>query len=292
MNSVAELMVKFDILGLRTLSVINDTCNQLGIKVEDIDCNHPSIYAALQILECPKGLFQIEADTNFRVAQKVKPVNLQELSDVIALARPATLQFVDEYLHQKNNPHPSNIHPRIDEILKSSKNVLLYQESMMQIAHQVFGLSLDEAETLRKIVGKKLTDQIDVWKDKIQKAGENLHLEQKVIDYFWSFVEAAANYGFNKCAFEEELVETQFGKKMLKEVEIGDYIKSFDIKKQENHYVEVLDIMKDQKEVFEFEMENGLSVRCSLDHKFLCSHDLKMRPIKEILENNYEIVCN
>ena len=88
MNNVAELMVKFDILGLRTLSVVNDVCKQIGLNVRDIDVEDPSIYAALQTLQAPKGLFQIEADTNFKVAQKVAPRNLEQLSAVVAIARP------------------------------------------------------------------------------------------------------------------------------------------------------------------------------------------------------------
>ena len=71
MNWVSELMVKFDILGLRTLSVIYDTCEQLGIDPNSIDANDKSVYQPLQTLDHPHGLFQIEADTNFRVCQKI-----------------------------------------------------------------------------------------------------------------------------------------------------------------------------------------------------------------------------
>jgi hypothetical protein len=81
MNNVAELTVKFDILGLRTLSVVYDVCKQTGIDISKVDLNSELIYQNLQSINTPQGLFQIEADTNFRVCQKVKPKNLEELSN-------------------------------------------------------------------------------------------------------------------------------------------------------------------------------------------------------------------
>ena len=291
MNNVAELMVKFDILGLRTLSVVHDVCQQIGIKASDIDVHDTSIYAALEILECPKGLFQIEADTNFKVAQKVKPRNLEQLSAVVAIARPGALDFMDRYAEYVRDGEFQSVHEFFDDILSYTGGIPLYQEQLMKMAVKV-GFSLDESEQLRRIVGKKKVDKMGEWKDKIAQKIKDNNLDPAIGEVLWKVAEDSANYSFNKCAFEEELVETKTGKKMLKDVQIGELIKAFDTTKQEDHYVKILDIMKNEKEVFEFEMENGTSVRCSLEHKFLCSHDFKMRSMKDILENNYEIVCN
>ena len=81
--------VKLDLLGLRGVSVVDDVCKQVGIKVTDIDLDDPFIYRQLQDFRSPHGSFQIEANTNFKVCQKVKPKNLEELSAVLALARRA-----------------------------------------------------------------------------------------------------------------------------------------------------------------------------------------------------------
>ena len=70
------------------MSVVDDVCKQVGIKVTDIDLDDPFIYRQLQDFRSPHGSFQIEANTNFKVCQKVKPKNLEELSAVLALARP------------------------------------------------------------------------------------------------------------------------------------------------------------------------------------------------------------
>lgn len=198
MNDVADLMVKFDILGLRTLTIAHKTCEKIGIDIDDVDANDPFIYQVLQDFNHPIGLFQISADTNFRVCQDVKPNSLDELSDVVALARPGALQFVSEYISQKASPSKLDLHTELDQILSWSKNVILYQEQLMQIAHKVFGLSLEEAEILRRIVGKKKVEEMPVWKDRIYDAGRTLNLDEKICDFYWSALQASADYSFNK----------------------------------------------------------------------------------------------
>jgi DNA polymerase-3 subunit alpha len=197
MNNVAELMVKFDILGLRTLSVVNDVCRQIGIKAHDIDVEHPSIYAALQTLQAPKGLFQIEADTNFKVAQKVAPRNLEQLSAVVAIARPGALDFLDRYAEYVRTGESQSIHPFFDDVLSYTGNIPLFQEQLMKMAVKV-GFNLDESEQLRRIVGKKKVDKMGEWKDKIaQKIQEN-GLDPVIGDILWKVAEDSANYSFNK----------------------------------------------------------------------------------------------
>ena len=197
MNSVSALTVKFDILGLRTLSVIHDVCSAIGIKVDDINVEDPSIYAAMQILKSPKGLFQIEADTNFRVAQKVAPKNLQELSAVVALARPGALDFVDRYADYSRTGDFQSIHPFFDDVLSYTGGIPLYQEQLMKMATKI-GFSLDEAEQLRRIVGKKKVDQMATWKDKISTKITEHDLDPIIGDVLWKVAEDSANYSFNK----------------------------------------------------------------------------------------------
>lgn len=197
MNNVAELMVKFDILGLRTLSVVNDVCRQIGIKAHDIDVEHPSIYAALQTLQAPKGLFQIEADTNFKVAQKVAPRNLEQLSAVVAIARPGALDFLDRYAEYVRTGESQSIHPFFDDVLSYTGNIPLFQEQLMKMAVKV-GFNLDEAEQLRRIVGKKKVDKMAEWKDKIAQKIKDNGLDPVIGDILWKVAEDSANYSFNK----------------------------------------------------------------------------------------------
>lgn len=291
MNNVSELMVKFDILGLRTLSVVNDVCKTLGINVNDIDCDHESIYAALQVLKSPSGLFQIEADTNFRVAQKVAPKNLEQLSAVVAIARPGALDFMDRYADYARNGEFQSIHPFFDDVLAYTGGIPLYQEQLMKMAVKV-GFNLDESEQLRRIVGKKKVDQMATWKDKISDKIKENNLDPDIGDILWKVAEDSANYSFNKCAFEEDkVIERKKGEIPLKDVAVGDFVKAYNIDQDSNHFVEVLDVMRSEKELYEVVFEDGKTHTVSLDHKLLCE-DLIMRPLREIIKNNYSIVTD
>ena len=197
MNDVAALMVKFDILGLRTLSVVHETCKQLGIKMEDIDVQLPEIYENFKNIEAPKGLFQIEANTNFKVCKKVSPRNLEELSAVVAIARPGALDYLDVYSEYVSTGEFQSVNEYFDEILSYTGGIPLYQEQLMKMAVKV-GFTLDESEQLRRIVGKKKVDQMSKWKDKIAAKIQENNLDEQVGEVLWKVAEDSANYSFNK----------------------------------------------------------------------------------------------
>lgn len=197
MNNVASLCVKFDILGLRTLSVIQDVCKQIGLDISSVDLKSDEIYSNLQNLLAPQGLFQIEADTNFRVAQKVKPKNLEQLSAVVAIARPGALDFLDRYARYVDTGEFQSVHPFFDDILGYTGGIPLYQEQLMRMAVKV-GFTLDEAEQLRRIVGKKKVDQMAAWQDKIKEKIEENKLDPVIGEVLWKVAEDSANYSFNK----------------------------------------------------------------------------------------------
>ena len=197
MNWVSLFTVKLDALGLRSVSVVDDVCKALKIDVMDIDLNDLSIYRALQDLKHPHGLFQIEADLAFRFTQKVKPRNLGDLSAVMALARPGAMQFIDQFSTFTTTGVTQDIHPFFTDILAETGGVCLYQEQMMQMAHKV-GFTLDEAEILRRIVGKKKVEEVKAWKEKISKKVADNRLESEIGDILWKILEDSASYSFNK----------------------------------------------------------------------------------------------
>ena len=197
MNDVASLCVKFDILGLRTLSVIHDVCKQIGFDITALDLQSKDIYDYLQNLQTPQGLFQIEADTNFKVAQKVRPKSLEELSAVVAIARPGALDFLDRYAQYVNTGDFQSVHPFFDDILQYTGGIPLYQEQLMRMAVKV-GFTLDESEQLRRIVGKKKVDQMSAWQDKIKEKIQQNNLDPVIGEVLWKVAEDSANYSFNK----------------------------------------------------------------------------------------------
>ena len=197
MNDVASLCVKFDILGLRTLSVIQDVCSQINLDILSVDLKDKDIYDNLQYIIAPQGLFQIEADTNFHVCQKVKPKNLEQLSAVVAIARPGALDFLSRYTRYVETGEFQSVHPLFDETLQYTGGIPLYQEQLMKMAVKV-GFTLDESEQLRRIVGKKKVDQMGAWQQKIKDKIEENKLDPIVGDVLWKVAEDSANYSFNK----------------------------------------------------------------------------------------------
>ena len=197
MNGVSLSNVKLDILGLRSVSVVEDACKQIGISINDINLNDPSIYKSLQDLKTPHGLFQIEADTNFRVCQRVRPQNLEQLSAVLAIARPGALSFLNKYALYTRHDVYEPIHSFFDDILKQTGGVALYQEQLMKMANKI-GFTLDEAEILRRIVGKKKVAEVRKWKKKIKDKVKENNLDPKIGDILWQILEDSANYSFNK----------------------------------------------------------------------------------------------
>jgi DNA polymerase-3 subunit alpha len=197
MNNVTAYNIKLDLLGLRGVSVVDDVCKSLGIRYEDIDVNDVFIYQQLQDFKLPHGLFQIEAETNFKVCQKVKPKNLEQLSGVLALARPGALQFIDKYANYTNNNHYESIHPFFDDILGVTGGVCLYQEQLMKMVSKV-GFSLDEAEIVRRCVGKKKVEEMKEWEQKIKDKISQQKLDPKIGEVLWRIANDSANYQFNK----------------------------------------------------------------------------------------------
>ena len=197
MNWVAELMVKFDILGLRTLSVVHNCCNRIGIDPSSIPVESTDSYKPFNNDLLPHGLFQIEAHTNFKVCKKIKPNNIEELSAVVAIARPGALDFLDNYADYVSSGNFQSVHPFFDEELSYTGGIPLYQEQLMKMAVRI-GFSLDEAEQLRRIVGKKKVKEMPKWKEKIESKIDSQGLDKEIGEIFWKVAEDSANYSFNK----------------------------------------------------------------------------------------------
>lgn len=196
MDEMASFALKLDLLGLRSASLVHEVSRMVGLDIEKINLRDPLIWNNLQNLETPHGLFQIEADTNYRVLRNVKPKNLGQLSDVLALARPGALQFVKPYSESLNENKKQNIHPFFDDVLEKTQYYCLYQEQLMRLINKV-GFSLSDAETVRKIVGKKQTQKAKQWKKKIEKKVKDNNLDPKISDLLWKILEDSASYSFN-----------------------------------------------------------------------------------------------
>jgi Bacterial DNA polymerase III alpha NTPase domain/Bacterial DNA polymerase III alpha subunit finger domain/NUMOD4 motif len=285
MKVAAKLGIKLDCLGLTTNQIIQEVLESAPETMEDI---MPKLHADSLIYDqyqhgtlLPYGLYQISADCAYGALLKIKPKDLNELSDLNAIARPGSLSYLDGYV-KNENPCP---HPVFEKILAPTRNYCLYQEQMIQMA-VALGFTPEEGELIRRVVGKKLVDEVKSWKDKIyQKCKEN-GFSTEIGDLYWKIIDDSSKYSFNKCIFPDEEVETQSGIKKLKDVKIGDYIACYN---NEKVFYPIKDIIHGKAELYEFELSDGRTIRCSMNHKFLTSKG--MIAIKDIIDNKLEIIA-
>jgi DNA polymerase-3 subunit alpha len=291
MNWAAMFAIKLDVLGLRSVSVVDDCCKSLGIKPEDINTEDVLIYQNLQDLKHPHGLFQIETETGFKVIRKVKPKNLQELAAVISLGRPGAIQFVDKYATFTNTGiiEMNSGSPILDKILAETGGCCIFQETLMRCCRDVFGLSLDEAELVRKCCGKKKKEEMMKFEKIIIDRAKERNIESAG-KFFWQLMLDSASYSFNKCIYEEEtVIHKTKGEIKLNNLVVGDRILAFDFQNKKNHYVKIKNIYHNAKKCYEVTFANGKKIRVSSQHKFVCV-DGEKRTFDEVIKGNYDII--
>lgn len=197
-DDVAEIEIKADVLGLKTVDLIYNTAKEAGFDLNKFDVDDEGIYHLLELFENSYGVFQLDGETASRVTKKVKPRDLEDVSSISAISRPGSLSFLDDFVDARNSGNIKEIYPSIDEILKDTGGVILYQEQIMAIANKVYGFSLVEADILRKIIGKKKIEEVEEWKEKIEQAGAKRGIPESATKIFWETVRASAKYSFNK----------------------------------------------------------------------------------------------
>jgi DNA polymerase III subunit alpha len=212
MHGVEKLgLLKMDFLGLRNLSVIEDTLRHLRAEGVDLDIDHlalddASTYAMLRRGETT-GVFQMESGGMRSLIKLLEPDRFEDLMALVALYRPGPLNngLHTEYAERKHGRKAVTFpHPDLETILQATYGVMVYQEQVMQIAVSMAGFSMGEADTLRKAMGKKKIEYLMPFKERFVKgAVERGYRERAAADMFEMFV-PFADYGFNAshaCAY-------------------------------------------------------------------------------------------
>lgn len=200
-------IVKFDSLGLRSLTEIYD-CLQMvkanhgkDIKLEDIPFDDKKTYSLIS-RGLIAGLFQLETSSGmYRVVTQMKPDNFEQFTTIPALYRPGPLESgtMQDFIDRKNRLKPVQyIHPSLESALQNTYGVCVYQEQVMQIARDMAGFTLGEADILRSAMGKKDAALLQAQRDKfIEGAVENGITQQEAENVFTQ-LEPFAGYAFNK----------------------------------------------------------------------------------------------
>ena len=218
-------LVKFDLLGLKTLTVIDKTLRQLKLKKIDlditkIDLNDKKVFTLLSSGETT-GLFQLESAGMRDAIIKMKPNKFDDIIALVALYRPGPMSNIPIYNDCKNGfKEPDYIHPKLKDILKSTYGIIIYQEQVMQIAQTLAGFTAGEADILRRAMGKKKKAELDKQKERFIDGAVKNGITKDVANFVFTKIEPFAQYGFNKshaAAYAIIAYQTAFLKTYYKE---------------------------------------------------------------------------
>lgn len=196
-------LVKFDFLGLKTLTVIEKAVEFIarsGIKIEPIALalDDKETYALLSRAETV-GVFQLEGSGMRESLRMLKPDRFEDIIAMVALYRPGPMDNIETFINRKHGKEkPDYLHPLIRPILEETYGVIIYQEQVMQIAQTLSGFSLGEADLLRRAMGKKIKSEMDKQKSRFVDGAVANGVKKSQAVTIFELVAKFAGYGFNK----------------------------------------------------------------------------------------------
>jgi len=199
-------LVKMDFLGLRTLSVIEEALKNIGLggkeipDMEKIPLNDPKTYEILQNADT-LGVFQLESSGMRQLLKKLQVDCFEDVIAVLAMYRPGPLGsgMVDQYIQCKHGrAKVEYLHPLLEDVLRETYGVVLYQEQVMQCAAILAGYSLGEADLLRRAMGKKKADVMEQQRTKFVSGAKERGIDEKKAEEIFDIIQEFAGYGFNK----------------------------------------------------------------------------------------------
>ena len=205
MHAVEELgLLKIDFLGLKNLTIIEDALRlikelrNVTIDISKIPLDDKKTYELLQKGDTT-GVFQFESSGMRRYMKEIKPTQLEDLIALVALFRPGPMENIPSFIKRKHGQEKIKyLHPKLEPILGTTYGIGVYQEQMMQIARDLAGYTLPEADTLRKAIGKKIKSLLDEQKQKLTDGMVKNGIPAKIAAEIWELFPAFARYGFNK----------------------------------------------------------------------------------------------
>lgn len=212
MNIMEELgLLKFDFLGLRTLSVIEEAgrlardltgepFDPYAVSLEDV--------AAYQLMGQGQtaGIFQLESSGMRDMLKDLRPTCLEDIIAAVALYRPGPMENIPEFVRSKHEGGIRYPHPALEPILKDTYGIMVYQEQIMQVAATMAGFSLGQADILRRAVSKKKKEVLDAQREVFVAGCLQQGHPERLANELYDLIVKFANYGFNKCLTGDTLV--------------------------------------------------------------------------------------
>lgn len=197
-------LLKIDFLGLSNLTTL-ETCIRLVKSTRGLDINLDAIpyddgptFKLLQRGETT-GVFQLESGGMRRYLRDLKPTSIEDIIAMVSLYRPGPMELIPQFIDGKHGKiKPTYLDPRLEPILATTYGVAVYQEQVMQMARQIAGFSLGEADVLRKAVGKKIAKLLQEQRERFIAGAVKNGTKPSVAEKIFDFIEPFARYGFNR----------------------------------------------------------------------------------------------
>ncbi len=203
-NVESSGLVKFDFLGLKTLSVLKKAVDLLAARGIEVDLDtlawdDPAVYELLKRGDTV-GVFQLESEGMRRTLSSVKPTKFEDIIALVSLYRPGPMENIGLFGKRKAGDVPIEYpHPKLEGILEETYGIFVYQEQVMQAAQILAGYSLGDADLLRRAMGKKVQAEMDAQRQRfVDGCWEHLDIEPKQANELFDLIDKFAGYGFNK----------------------------------------------------------------------------------------------
>ena len=196
-------LVKFDFLGLKTLTVIEQTVRLLArrgitVDIHNLPLDDERTYRLLQDADTV-GVFQLESSGMKDLLRKAQPSNIEDIIALVALYRPGPMENIPKYLAAKHGRETQELlHERLKPIVQDTYGVIIYQEQVMEIARVLSGYSLGEADILRRAMGKKNKEEMKQQMSRFVEGAVERGVERSQAQLIFELVDKFAGYGFNK----------------------------------------------------------------------------------------------
>jgi len=196
-------LIKFDFLGLTTLSIIQDSIklikeNHSNFDLKQIPMDDKKTFQHLSQGEAT-GIFQLESNGMGSVLRQLQPDKFEEIIAVVALFRPGPMENIPSFCNRKHGKEKIEyLHPLLEKVLKETYGIIVYQEQVMQIAQVLSNYTLGEADLLRRAMGKKIQKEMDAQKNRFIEGAKNNKISVNEASKIFDLVDKFAGYGFNK----------------------------------------------------------------------------------------------
>ena len=196
-------LVKFDFLGLKTLTVLDKGVKLLSARGVELDLaalplDDGKTYDLLKRAETV-GVFQLESSGMRDLIRKAEPGNIEDIIALVALYRPGPMENIPKYIASKKGLEaPEFLHEKLTHVVEDTYGIIIYQEQVLQIAQVLAGYSLGEADLLRRAMGKKIQAEMDAQKQRFVEGSVDNGVDKRQAEDIFELVNKFAGYGFNK----------------------------------------------------------------------------------------------